>query len=235
MLVLFRLIHKSSTEMNRRIKNIAGKSELIVKIVHKYRHIKAKKKILEKRKKKERLKIIIGASGTIQKNWISTERETLDMLNPKKWLKILDKSSISCILAEHVFEHLTKEDGQKSVKTCLKFLKEGGNFRIAVPDAFHPSEEYRKCSKPGGYGAGAMDHKEFYNYQNIKKMLSQFDDYIEINFLEYYDENGVMHSKNIDEEKGIIERTIKNRRILPGTNDIYSSLILDITLKKEFN
>ena len=80
--------------MNRRIKNIAGKSELIVKIVHQYRHIKAKKKILEKRKKKEGLKIIIGASGTIQKNWISTERETLDMLNPEKWLKILDKSLV---------------------------------------------------------------------------------------------------------------------------------------------
>ena len=221
--------------MNRTIRNIAGKSKFIVNTVHQFRHIKAKKRILEKRRRKEKLKIIIGASGTIQHDWIPTERKTLDMLNPEKWLKILNEHSINYILAEHVFEHLTKEDGQKSVKTCLKFLKEGGNFRIAVPDAFHPSEEYRKCSKPGGYGAGAMDHKEFYNYENIKKMLSQFDDYIEINFLEYYDKDGVMHSKSIDEEKGIIERTIKNRRALPGTNDIYSSLILDIILKKEFN
>ena len=37
-----------------------------------------------------------------------------------------------------------------------------------------------------------------------------------------------------DKEKGIIERTVINKRILPGTNDIYSSLIVDITLKKKF-
>ena len=221
--------------MNRTIRNIAGKSKFIVNTVHQFRHIKAKKRILEKRRRKEKLKIIIGASGTIQHDWIPTERKTLDMLNPEKWLKILNEHSINYILAEHVFEHLTKEEGQKSVKTCLKFLKKDGNLRIAVPDAFHPSKEYREYSKPGGYGAGATDHKEFYNYQNMSKMLSEFEDYITINFLEYYDKNGKMHSKIIDEEKGIIERSIKNRRILSGTNDMYSSLIVDISLKKEFN
>lgn len=220
-------------DMNQKIKNIAADSKFILKTVHKLRHIKAKKKILEKRRKKEELKIIIGASGTNQEDWIATERETLDMLDPEKWLKVLDEHSIKYILAEHVFEHLTIEQGKKCVKTCLRFLKKEGNLRIAVPDAFHPSKEYREYSKPGGYGAGAIDHKEFYNYENMSEMLSEFKNEIKINFLEYYDRNGKIHSKIIDKEKGIIERSVKKGRILTGTNDVYSSLILDITLKKE--
>tara|TARA_B100000809_G_C14963506_1_gene468295 strand:+ start:64 stop:765 length:702 start_codon:yes stop_codon:yes gene_type:complete len=217
-----------------KIRELAAKSSVLVKIVHSIRGRKSIKKILEEKKKNNELKIIIGASGTNQKDWISTERETFDMLKPEKWLSVVEKHSIKYILAEHVFEHLTIEEGKKSIETCLTFLKEGGNLRIAVPDAFHPSKQYREYSKPGGSGSGASDHKEFYDYRKINKILSSFTDFIQIIFLEYYDENGKLHTKNIDKEKGLIERTTNSKRILPGTNDIYSSLIVDIILKKKF-
>ena len=112
-------------------------------------------------------------------------------------------------------------------------MKEGGNLRIAVPDGFHPSKQYREYSKPGGSGPGASDHKEFYDYKKFIKIISPFNDFVDVTFLEYYDENGKLNTKNIAKEKGIIERTVNNQRVLPGTNDIYSSLILDITLKKK--
>tara|TARA_Y100001949_G_scaffold174764_1_gene182931 strand:- start:2489 stop:3154 length:666 start_codon:yes stop_codon:yes gene_type:complete len=217
-----------------KIRELASKSNILVKIVHLIRHKQSIKKILETKKTNNELKIIIGASGTSQKDWIATERETFDMLKPEKWLDIVERHSIKYILAEHVFEHLTMDEGRKSIETCLKFLKEGGNLRIAVPDAFHTSHQYRKYTKPGGIGAGAIDHKEFYNYTKINKIISSFHDFVEVTFLEYYDENGKLHTKKIDKEKGIIERTVNNKRILPGTNDIYSSLIVDITLKKKF-
>ena len=217
-----------------KIREFAAKSGILVKIVHSMRDRKSIKKILEEKKKNNELKIIIGASGTNQNDWISTERETFDMLKPEKWLSVIEKHSIKYILAEHVFEHLTIEEGKKSIETCLTFLKEGGNLRIAVPDAFHPSKQYREYSKPGGSGPGALDHKEFYDYKKISKIISSFNDFVDVTFLEYYDKNGKLNTQNIDEEKGIIERTINNQRILPGTDDIYSSLILDITLKKEF-
>jgi|TARA_B110000438_G_scaffold230426_1_gene225451 predicted SAM-dependent methyltransferase len=219
----------------KNIRKVAAKSNFLVNIVHTMRHKKAVKKILEKKRKNEELKIIIGASGTNQEEWVETERITLDLLDPKKWLKLIDKHSVTNILAEHVFEHLTESEGQKGIETCLMFLKKGGIIRIAVPDSFHPSKEYHEYSKPGGHGAGAWDHKEFYNYQTMNKLLSVFSDSIEINFLEYYDEDGKLHSKNIDKEKGMIERTVKIGRRVNRTNDIYTSLIFDIILKKEFD
>jgi len=219
----------------KNIKKVAAESSFVINIVHFIRHKKAVKKILEKKRKREKLKIIIGASGTNQQGWITTERITLDLLDPKKWLKLIDKHSISNILAEHVFEHLTENEGQKGIETCLMFLKKGGTMRIAVPDSYHPSKEYHEYSKPGGYGAGARDHKEFYNYQKVGELVSPFNNFIQISFLEYYDEEGKLHSKDIDKEKGKIERTIKAGRRINGTNDIYSSLIFDIILKKEFD
>ena len=193
-----------------KIREFAAKSGILVKIVHSMRDRKSIKKILEEKKKNNELKIIIGASGTNQNDWISTERETFDMLKPEKWLSVIDKHSIKYILAEHVFEHLTIEEGKKSIETCLTFLKEGGNLRVAVPDAFHPSKQYIEYSKPGGSGPGASDHKEFYDYKKISKIISPFNDFVEVTFLEYYDESGKLNTQNIDEEKGIIERTINN-------------------------
>ena len=94
-----------------KIREFAAKSGILVKIVHSMRDRKSIKKILEEKKKNNELKIIIGASGTNQNDWISTERETFDMLKPEKWLSVIEKHSIKYILAEHVFEHLTIEEG----------------------------------------------------------------------------------------------------------------------------
>ena len=50
-------------------------------------------------------KIIIGAGGTNYSGWIPTEQISIDLLNNYSFSKFFKKSSISNILAEHVFEH----------------------------------------------------------------------------------------------------------------------------------
>lgn len=216
----------------KKIKKLASRFPPLVSMVHYFRH---KKAVLEIQKIKEGrlpLNIIIGSSGTHQNGWISTEKRTFDMLNSKSWEKLLDKHSVDNILAEHVFEHLTEKEGKIAVKTSLTFLKKGGNLRIAVPDSFHPSKKYRDYCKPGGIGPGASDHKVFYNFKTFTRMLLSFSEFIEIEFLEYYD-NGKLHQKYMVPSKGIIERTVIAKRKVDGIPGYSSSLIVDITLRED--
>ena len=54
-----------------KIRELAAKSSVLVKIMHSMRDRKSIKKILEEKEKNNELKIIIGASGTNQNGWIS--------------------------------------------------------------------------------------------------------------------------------------------------------------------
>jgi predicted SAM-dependent methyltransferase len=65
-------------------------------------------------------------------------------------------NSITAILAEHVWEHLTFEEGVQAAKNCYKYLKPGGYVRCAVPDGYFPDEEYQNIVKIGG--PGPKDH-----------------------------------------------------------------------------
>ena len=74
-------------------------------------------------------------------------------------------------MAEHVFEHLTVSDAKIACENCHKFLRKGGNLRIAVPDGFFPDKEYIDLVKPGGSGLGAKDHKKLYNFRSIQHIF----------------------------------------------------------------
>ena len=68
--------------------------------------------------KQEEVKLVIGA-GIYNNNpgWIHTQEEELSLLKKKQWK---DKfNSVTAILAEHVWEHLTFEEGIEAAKNCL--------------------------------------------------------------------------------------------------------------------
>ena len=44
-------------------------------------------------------------------------------------------NSIERIYSSHLFEHFNSEAGLKLLKECMRVLKDGGEFSIAVPDA----------------------------------------------------------------------------------------------------
>lgn len=184
--------------------------------------LKKFKKLLAKQKK---LKIIIGASQTSYDGWISTNEILLNLTNEKTFDKILKKNSVDNFLAEHVFEHLTENEGKIAINNCYEYLKQGGIIRIAVPDGFFPNPDYINSTKPGGSGPGAYDHKVLYNYLTIKEIFDQ--DKFVLNFVEYFNQDGKFNEKKLSDENGFILRSRYNDERNNKAIIKYTSLIVD--------
>ncbi len=178
-----------------------------------------------KRKKKIKIKIIIGSARTRYKSWIETNIYSVNLLKLKSLKTFFKENEIDYILAEHVFEHLTLEQGLKGLNNCHQFLKKGGHVRVAVPDGYFNNKDYLESVRPGGYGSGAHDHKVLYNYKSIKKIVDTKK--YNIHYLEYFDENGNFIENNWSTEEGFVQRSKRyDRRNKDGLK--YTSLILDI-------
>ena len=175
--------------------------------------------------KKPVIKIVVGSSGFYEQGWTPTDIEYLNMLNDGDWKNFFKENSIDAILGEHVWEHLSEEDGLLAFKNCFKYLKHGGYLRIAIPDGFHPKEEYINHVKPGGIGIGADDHKILYNYQSLTNSLYRAG--FRINLLEYFDENGLFHAIPWKTDDGFIKRS-KDHDPRNANGELnYTSLIVD--------
>ena len=103
------------------------------------------------------LRIVVGAGGLFDPGWIPTDVDVLDILDEGHWHRLFRENSIDAILAEHVWEHLTADQGLLAAENCFRFLGPGGYLRAAVPDGYHPDPAYREWVRPGGSGAGADD------------------------------------------------------------------------------
>lgn len=192
-------------------------------IFKKNREFRRFKKALQANKGE--LKVVVGSSDIFEAGWIPSEWHFLNLLKEEEWLTYFKEDSISNILAEHVWEHLTPEDGIIAIRTCYRFLKKGGRLRIAVPDAFHPDPTYIDYVKPGGTGAGADDHKILYSYKIMTDILEQVG--YKVQLLEYFNESGAFHHNAWDAKEGYIHRSIKNDKRNADGKPNYTSLIVD--------
>ncbi|MEW5819896.1 MAG: hypothetical protein AB1782_06865 [Cyanobacteriota bacterium] len=190
-----------------------------------YKIIVFKYKLFSKRFFNQPVKIIIGASGTKQKNWVSSDINLLNLLKPSLWKAYFKDCSIDALLAEHVWEHLSSEESIIAAKTCFYFLKRGGYIRIAVPDGLHPDNDYIEWVKPGGIGAGSEDHKVLYTYKTLKEIFESAG--FKVNLLEYFDETKQFHFNDWQPEDGMIERSKRFDSRNIETPLKYTSIILD--------
>jgi predicted SAM-dependent methyltransferase len=171
------------------------------------------------------LRIVIGASGIPQIGWIRSEVEYLDLLDAGQWRNYFEDSSIDALLAEHVWEHLTPEQGLAAAKRCYQYLRIGGYMRVAVPDGFHPDPEYIENVRPGGTGPGAADHKALYDHSTLSRLFESAG--FEVQPLEYFDERGAFRCVDWLESEGRITRSSRfDPRNRDGTLR-YTSVILD--------
>ena len=170
-------------------------------------------------------KIIIGSSGTGSPGWVSTDRETLDLLHANTWRSLLRPASLDAILAEHVWEHLGPQEAVAAATTCHAFLAPGGYLRVAVPDGLHPDPAYIESVRPGGTGGGADDHKVLYTYRTFRNVFEQVG--FDVVLHEYFDERGHFHCHDWNPANGMIRRS---KRFDPrNTADrlTYPSIVLD--------
>ncbi|MDW4525680.1 SAM-dependent methyltransferase [Rossellomorea marisflavi] len=176
----------------------------------------------------EETKIVIGA-GPYHNNpgWLHTDEQELDLLIEETWSTKFNEGSISAILAEHVWEHLTAVEGLEAAMRCYRYLRKGGYVRCAVPDGFFTDEEYQHIVQIGGPGPEdhpAASHKIVPTYKSLTEMFSQAG--FEVKLLEYCDENGQFHASEWDEAKGVIFRS---KKVDPRNRDVltFPSLMVD--------
>lgn len=95
--------------------------------------------------------VVIGA-GEIKNipGWIHIQESELNLLRRVDWERRFSPNTLTAILAEHVWEHFTYEEGVIAAKLCYEFLKPGGYVRCAVPDALFRNEWYQNVVKIGG-------------------------------------------------------------------------------------
>ena len=175
------------------------------------------------------LKLVIGA-GTYNNNpgWLHTQMEEINLLDEGTWNLRFERNSISAILAEHVWEHLTYEEGIEAAKICYSFLKPSGYIRCAVPDAFFKNDIYQHMVKIGGPGPKdhpAASHKIVHNYKTLSTMF-QAAGYV-VTLLEYCDEEGNFHQNEWKGTDGVIFRSKKYDPRNQGEELVFPSLIID--------
>ena len=96
-------------------------------------------------KTKEAIKIVIGAGEhSNNPDRIQTQEAELNLLNEDHWKSRFKVNSIDAILAEHVWEHLTYEEGKAAALNCFTYLKRSGYIRCAVPDGYFPDKDYQQ-------------------------------------------------------------------------------------------
>ncbi|WP_409292676.1 class I SAM-dependent methyltransferase [Peribacillus sp. SCS-37] len=177
----------------------------------------------------ESLKIVIGA-GEYRNNpgWIHTQEEELNLLNETAWRNRFKEGSVRAILTEHVWEHLTYNEGVEAAKLCFKYLADTGYIRCAVPDGYFPDESYQRIVQVGGPGPKdhpAASHKIVHNYKTLSRMFVEAG--FEVTLLEYCDESGTFHQNEWDGARGVIFRSSKYDPRNQGGTLVFPSLILD--------
>ena len=172
--------------------------------------------------------IVIGSGSTqLGGHWISTDREFLDLLQPSDWQRFFRPASIGALLAEHVWEHLTWDQGLSAAQTCFKYLKPGGYLRLGVPDGFHPNPEYIDWVRVGGRSPMqiANGHKVLFTYQSLRNLLQKAG--FQVKFYEYFDENGVFHEDPWDPALGMIRRSRQFDKRNQGGTLTFTSIVAD--------
>ena len=156
------------------------------------------------------MKVVIGAGKTTYNGWRSTQESELNLLNREDFEHLFNLEKPKAFLAEHVWEHMTLEEGLIAAQNCFDFLEDGGYMRVAVPDKNFKNEWYQNMVKIGGNGDPnhpSFSHKILYDYKLFCSVFEQAGFVVEL--LEYCDENGIFHYKYWNEEDGKIFRSLR--------------------------
>ncbi len=174
------------------------------------------------------MRVIIGAGTQRYPGWIATQKEELDLLEPRSFHHFFGSQRADAFLCEHVWEHLTEDEGRRAAALCFEFLKPGGHLRCAVPDANFPDPAYQNMVQVGGPGPKdhpAADHKLVYDYRLLSDVFSRAG--FEVEVLESCDETGRFHLHQWSPEDGPIYRSLLSDHRNKAGKIGFVSLIVD--------
>lgn len=178
----------------------------------------------------EPLKIIVGAAETHQDGWYSTNEDWLDVTKAEDWRAVFKgRRIVTHVLAEHVFEHLTRDECRVALALVGGHMEKGGRIRIAVPDGNHPDGDYLRHVGVGGAGDDAADHKQLLTVETLSALMTEAG--FRTDHVEGYDARGRLIRKNHSAEDGFVYRSRANAtpesRKRWGFVDAGTSLIVD--------
>jgi len=200
---------------------------VVRKLRHRYNRLRGPALLRKRLAKSLRWCIVIGSASKYDVDWIPTERQYLDLLKLDDWSRYFTPGSIDAMLAEHVWEHLTTDDGLTAAKTCFTYLRSGGYLRVAVPDGFHPDPNYLEWVRVGGASPMQItnDHRVLYTYRTLTDLFERAS--FKVKLYEYFDEGGQFHQEAWDPAAGTIRRSMRFDRRNKGGTLRYTSIILD--------
>ena len=185
----------------------------------------ARESILRASREGMPVRLVVGAGRTGYEGWISTNIDSLNLLDRGDWASLVGEVRLDRVLAEHVWEHLSPGDGITALRNVADHLKPGGRVRIAVPDGRHPDEDDLAHVKPGGIGPGADDHKILYTVEILEAAMREAG--LVPERLEHWDAAGEFHATDWDPFDGKVVRSLRyDSRNAEGVLK-YTSLIID--------
>ena len=162
-----------------------------------------------------------------------TQKDELDLTDPASFARYFGSRRADALLCEHVWEHLTLQEGRAAARLCWTYLEPGGYLRVAVPDAHFPDAEYQRTVQVGGPGPAdhpAADHKIVYDVHTFAGVFTQAG--FDVNLLEYHDQAGRFHAQSWSPEDGPVYRSAqfdhRNAAYRAGSGPLgFASLMLD--------
>ena len=168
------------------------------------------------------LNVILGAGTVAMPGWLSTDAEILDVRSSRDWEGLFQPGLIDRLLAEHLFEHLSRAECATAFRLCFQFLKPGGLLRVAVPDGHRKDGEYVAEVAPPKDG-----HQVLFTVEDLVQCLEHAG--FLVTPLEYFDADEQFHCTQWDEAEGLIRRSARHdrqERFKRGAL-YYTSLIVD--------
>lgn len=156
------------------------------------------------------MRVAIGAGRTVHEGWLCTQESELNLLEPDTFRRMLPAEGVDAFLAEHVWEHLTYEEGIQAAKNCYAFLRPGGYVRAAVPDRNFHNANYQRLIQIGGPGPEdhpAASHKIVYDAERFAAVFESAG--FRVRLLEYCDAEGNFHFSYWNPADGRVGRSYR--------------------------
>ena len=92
------------------------------------------------------MKLELGCGESLRSGFLGCDIRALPnvsyVCSPWELTEYISEQSVDHVYSRHFFEHLTFEEGRKTLLTSWKLLKCGGIFEICVPDLLFHIKQY---------------------------------------------------------------------------------------------